>query len=222
MVYSGVLLGGIGTVVETSALQLESFNRAFEEHGIDFVWDEDDYAKSLSNAGGRSRLRALKMPDGKGLSGEQVAQVHDTKTRLFDEAMVERGLQLREGVAALVARTKDQGVKLGWASTTSRVNIDAILEAVGGALSADDFACICDVSMVEKPKPAPEIYELTLERMGVAPGRALAIEDAPTGVTAATTAGIETIAFPGHMTARQDFSAASRTVMSLDEIVPML
>lgn len=222
MVYSGVLLGGIGTVVETSALQLESFNRAFKEHGIDFVWDEADYEKSLASAGGRSRLRALKLADGTKLTSEQVAQVHDTKTRLFDEAMVERGLELREGVAALVARAKEEGIKLGWASTTSRDNIDAILQAVGDALSADDFDCICDVSMVEKPKPAPEIYELALERMGLEPGRALAVEDAPTGVTAATTAGIETIAFPGRMTARQDFSAASRTVMSLDEIVPML
>ena len=222
MVYSGVLLGGIGVLVETSALQRESFNRAFQEEGIDFEWDEESYAASLSDAGGRTRLAKIRLADGSALTGDQVARVHERKTRLFDEAMVERGPELRPGVAALIARARELSLPLGWASTTSRDNIDAIFEAAGDALAPDMFDFVGDVSLVDRPKPAPDIYRLACERMGIETSRALAIEDSPTGIAAARAAGLEAIAFPGLMTRDQDYAAASRSVRSLDEVVPVL
>lgn len=60
--------------------------------------------------------------------------------------------------------------------------------------------------MVPAPKPAPDVYLLAAERMGVAPGHCLVIEDSPTGVMAARTAGMRVIGFTGasHIPAGHD------------------
>jgi len=36
--YKAILFGSIGTIVETSELQLKSFNQAFSEAGLDWNW----------------------------------------------------------------------------------------------------------------------------------------------------------------------------------------
>ena len=38
-----VLFGSIGTLIETSDIQRESFNQAFKEEGLDWYWDKEDY-----------------------------------------------------------------------------------------------------------------------------------------------------------------------------------
>ena len=37
-----ILFGSIGTLIETSDIQRESFNEAFKEAGLDWYWDEED------------------------------------------------------------------------------------------------------------------------------------------------------------------------------------
>jgi len=43
MNYKAILFGSIGTLIETSDLQRESFNEAFKEAGLDWYWDQEDY-----------------------------------------------------------------------------------------------------------------------------------------------------------------------------------
>lgn len=50
---------------------------------------------------------------------------------------------------------------------------------------------------VQHGKPAPDIYLLAAQRMGVAPGRCLALEDSVPGAQAAKAAGMVTLAVPG-------------------------
>lgn len=54
----------------------------------------------------------------------------------------------------------------------------------------DAFATVVTGSDVERGKPAPDIYLLAAERLGVAPEECLAIEDAPAGISAAKAAGM--------------------------------
>ena len=42
-----VLFGSIGTLIESSNIQRESFNQAFREIGLDWYWDQEDYTKLL-------------------------------------------------------------------------------------------------------------------------------------------------------------------------------
>ena len=52
MTYKSLLFGSIGTIIETSELQRESFNEAFKEAGLDWYWDQEDYRLLLKQSGG--------------------------------------------------------------------------------------------------------------------------------------------------------------------------
>ena len=43
MKYKALLFGSIGTLIESSDIQRNSFNEAFKEAGLDWYWDEQDY-----------------------------------------------------------------------------------------------------------------------------------------------------------------------------------
>ena len=45
---SSLLIGSIGTVVETSQLQLEAFNGAFKEFDLGWHWSREEYEGLLS------------------------------------------------------------------------------------------------------------------------------------------------------------------------------
>ncbi|HDZ58106.1 MAG TPA: HAD family hydrolase [Pseudomonas xinjiangensis] len=84
---------------------------------------------------------------------------------------------------------------LAVASNSRRGNVEAslrragLIERVAGNIFSSD--------MVAAPKPAPDVYLLAAERMGVLPGHCLVVEDSPTGVLAARTAGMQVIGFTG-------------------------
>ena len=47
MKYKAVLFGSIGTIIETSEIQRQSFNDAFKEVGLDWYWNKIEYKLSL-------------------------------------------------------------------------------------------------------------------------------------------------------------------------------
>ncbi len=105
-------------------------------------------------------------------------------------------------------------VKLGLASNSPRFLVDTALQTAG---LADAFDAIVTSDDVEHPKPAPDIYLLICERLGVAPADAIALEDSASGVTAAKAAGLTCIAVPQF--AETDVSAADRVLGSLEELL---
>ncbi len=52
---SALLFGSISTIADTSELQREAYNRAFEAHGLEWNWDRDRYRSMLDSSGGKNR-----------------------------------------------------------------------------------------------------------------------------------------------------------------------
>ena len=95
------------------------------------------------------------------------------------------------------------------ASTTHVETIDAILGNLKG-ITGDDFAFIAHGGMVQNVKPAPDIYNVALDSLGLKPTEVVAIEDTHMNLeSSAIRAGIEhTIAVPCALCRDQDFSKA--------------
>lgn len=95
---------------------------------------------------------------------------------------------------------------LAVASNSRLHNVEASLRRAG--LTERVGGHIFSAEMVSSPKPAPDVYLLAAERMGVAPGHCLVVEDSPTGVLAARTAGMQVIGFTGasHIPAGHDLA----------------
>jgi pseudouridine 5'-phosphatase len=77
-----------------------------------------------------------------------------------------------------------------------------------------------DDPRIARGKPAPDIYLLAANELGVEPGRCAAVEDAPAGVEAARAAGMQVIAIPDPALGRDRVAAADVTLDSLVGLRP--
>ncbi|MDD3046414.1 MAG: HAD family phosphatase [Endomicrobiia bacterium] len=81
------------------------------------------------------------------------------------------------------------------------------------------FSIIISGDDVKKGKPNPEIYLLTIKKMGLKPKKCLAFEDTQYGLTAAKSAGINCFSIPNEYTLNQNFSNADKVLSSLKEAI---
>jgi HAD superfamily hydrolase (TIGR01509 family) len=104
----------------------------------------------------------------------------------------EKDLPLIPGAVEAVERFAARW-PLGLASSSPRRLIDVVLGASG--MSAR-FAVTVSTEEVEAGKPAPAVYLAATARLGVAPNRAVAVEDSSNGLRSAAAAGCVVLAVP--------------------------
>ncbi|WP_460068314.1 HAD family hydrolase [Streptomyces sp. YKOK-I1] len=74
---------------------------------------------------------------------------------------------------------------------------------------------------VGKGKPAPDLFLYAAERMGVAPGRCVVVEDSPLGVQAAVAAGMDVLGFTA-MTSAAKLAGATQLFSGMGELTGLL
>lgn len=200
-----------------------AFNRAFADAGLDWHWDVDLYGKLLSVTGGKERIRFYlhtfnttfeTPPDLDAL----IVDLHAAKTGHYKALMAEGRVPLRPGVEQLLREAREAGIPLAIATTTTVDNVTSLLENTLGPESIHWFAEIGAGDVVPAKKPAPDIYEWVLRRMGLEGRQTIAFEDSAHGVNSAADAGIDRILVTTNdYTRDQDFSRASLVVDQLGE-----
>lgn len=101
------------------------------------------------------------------------------------------GIPHKPGLAPLLTHFQERGVSLAIATSTERTKA---LLSLGTLASA--FAVLVTGDEVARGKPAPDIFLLAAERLGIAPAACLVLEDSDTGVQAALAAGMSVIQVP--------------------------
>jgi HAD superfamily hydrolase (TIGR01509 family) len=213
MTIEALILDVDGTLADTEEVHRVSFNMVFEARRLGWSWDRAEYRRLLDVTGGKERIAAYISTLPIGNAERQrllslVPELHAEKTRFYGEVVREGGVSLREGVERLLNEALDQGCRLALASTTTAANISALLSTTLGARGLDLFAVIACGDQVRAKKPAPDIYKLALDTLGLPPEQALAVEDSANGLRAATSAGLWTLVTPTFWTQDSDFSAA--------------
>jgi HAD superfamily hydrolase (TIGR01509 family) len=198
-----------------------AFNAAFAEAGLDWYWSETRYGELLPVAGGVERmLHYARIYHGLTQSDNDLDALlrglHASKTRHYRARVAAGAVQLRPGVARLVAQARREGLRLAIATTTTRVNVIALLEATLGAEAVDAFEAIGTAQEVAAKKPDPAVYDWVLERLCLPPEDALALEDSRNGLIAATRAGLACVVTPTPYSADQDFSEAAMRLADFD------
>jgi HAD superfamily hydrolase (TIGR01509 family) len=194
-----------------------AFNRAFADAGLDWHWDVRRYGELLRVAGGRERIEhfiesgAPEIP--RGQREALVRRLHARKTEHYLRMIDEGAVRLRPGVARLLAEAHESGLTLAIATTTSRANVDALLEHALPAGALGWFAVIGAAEDAPRKKPDAQVYRFVLARLALAPCECLAFEDSAAGLRAATAAGLRTVVTANEYTHGQDFSGAL-TVLS--------
>jgi HAD superfamily hydrolase (TIGR01509 family) len=112
------------------------------------------------------------------------------RERLFVE--LTEGLQPMPGIKALLANLK---VPYAMATGSSPRRLAVSLQVT--ALEPYFTNRIFTTADVSRGKPAPDVYFLAAERLGVAPHKCLVLEDSEMGIQAANAAGMEVWHFRG-------------------------
>ncbi|MDD2926338.1 HAD-IA family hydrolase [Rhodoferax sp.] len=214
-----------GTLADTEAVHLAAFNQAFAELGMDWVWSEALYTELLTISGGKERIRhywdqvnpGVKVLDAQALQ-DRIGRIHDLKTAAYESAVNSGAVALRPGVLKLMDEALAAGVQLAIATTTSPVNIAALLRHAIGDDWRMNFTAIGDASTAPIKKPHPQVYLQMLQALQLPAGACLAFEDSSNGLRAATAAGLATIVTPNGFTAHHDFTGALKVVPDLSQV----
>ncbi|MDG4825266.1 HAD-IA family hydrolase [Asanoa sp. WMMD1127] len=204
---------------------LPAFNQTFEEFGLPVRWSEEEYGRKLAIGGGKERMRSLLTPEFVAEAGlptdpegqaEAVAAWHRRKTEIYTAMVAAGKLPARPGVARVVEEAHEAGWPLVVASTSAEKSVRAVVEHDVGAERARDFTVLAG-DVVPHKKPAPDIYLLALDRLGIPPEEAVVVEDSHNGLVAAHTAGIPCVVTVNGYTADEDFTGAAFVVDSLGD-----
>lgn len=111
----------------------------------------------------------------------------------FRKDILENGMPIKAGVKEILDFLKDNGWRIGLASST---RYESVMRHLRRAGIEEYFSVVVGGDMVEHSKPRPDIYLIACEKLGVNPQEAYAIEDSPNGIRAAYAAGMKPLMVP--------------------------
>jgi HAD superfamily hydrolase (TIGR01509 family) len=205
---------------------LPAFNQTFSEFGLPVQWSEAEYGERLRIGGGKERMASLLTDDFVAAAGlprdrdaqmAEVARWHKRKTEIYTGMAAEGRLPPRPGVARLIQEALDAGWTLAVASTSAQASVETILECAAGPRNAARFAAVLAGDVVPRKKPAPDIYNLAVQRLAIDRAEALVIEDSRNGLEAATAAGLRCVVTVSGYTRQENFDEAALVVSDLGE-----
>ncbi|NLU72615.1 HAD family hydrolase [Streptomyces sp. HNM0575] len=135
-------------------------------------------------------------------------------------AAFQRELAAVEGVREVLAKLDADGVPYCVASSGSHERIRVALRKTG-LYEHFGEGRIFSAQDVGRGKPAPDLFLLAAEKMGVRPERCAVVEDSPLGVRAAVAAGMDVYAFAA-MTPRESLAGATACFSRFEELPALL
>lgn len=206
---------------------LVAFNQMWRENGVDWRWSVGQYAEKLKIGGGKERMFSLAqdddfravydVPESQDEWWETVAGWHKRKSEIYKDLIASGALPGRPGVKRLAEKAHEQGWTLVVCSTSALSSVEAVLHHVMGDETAAKFAGVFAGDMAKAKKPAPDIYNLAVEQLGLDPSDCVVVEDSRNGLLAADAAGMNTIVTFNQLTQGEDFSEAAIVVSSLGD-----
>jgi HAD superfamily hydrolase (TIGR01509 family) len=175
-----VVLDVDGTLMDTNYLHTEAWAQAFEEAG-----QRVPRVQIHKQIGKGSTLLIKEFVEDE----ETVERIEELHSELYAE-LQKHGHPL-PGAKDMISSLRERGYEV-WFVTSAK---DEELEHHMSELESEGvISGVVNSSAVDNPKPAPDIFELALERAGASPDETVAVGDAIWDVEAADGAGIRTVA----------------------------
>lgn len=143
--------------------------------------------------------------------------LHDERLEILRELYATRTIPPKPGALELVHALGARRTPMAVASGSPGAILRVVLERIGLNRS---IPVQVGSDEVRRGKPAPDLFLLAAERLGVAPARCVVLEDAIAGVEAARAAGMTVIAVPSPETPRGRVAQADLVVESLERLDP--
>jgi beta-phosphoglucomutase len=174
-----------GTIVDNMPIHAEAFAIFAERHGLPPLTLDD--RKRLDGRRNRDIF-----PDlfGRPLAEAELQAFADEKEALYRARSGGRLTPLR-GFLRLLDDLDARRIPSAIATSAPPANVEHTLRELG---LADRLTTIVRSDQVARGKPFPDVFLAAARRLLVAPADCVAFEDAPAGIIAARSAGMETVA----------------------------
>ena len=216
-----VLLDMDGLIIDSEPIHFQAFRGFARKHGLELP--ESVMAEFI----GYNEIENIRW----------MKEHHDLPQPLEELVLERRGVYARlieteelpvlPGFWELSREARRRGLKQAVVSSSMRPQVEVplrrLLEHHPECRDPHQyFDAIVTGDDVQHTKPAPDIYLLALERLGLPAQEAVAFEDTPAGVTSAASAGITVYAVPNQYTRELEFPGARGVLSSLTEAMPLL
>jgi beta-phosphoglucomutase len=142
-----------------------------------------------------------------------IARIGEAKEEAYRELIRARGIELLPGVGHWLEKLKREGWLQAVASSAPRLNLDAIISALG---LEQYFGAVASAEDVTRGKPDPQVFLIAAAKLCVGPSACVVVEDAPAGTEAARRARMRSIGvLSSHTELRADI-----VVRTLAELPP--
>jgi len=211
-----------GTLADTEEVHRQAFNRAFKEFDLDWNWSPVLYEELLAISGGRERITYYGADLAERFQHPEefshfVRDLHEVKTRIYAEMLNSSEVPLRPGVERLLNETRESGLTLAIATSSTFSNLKTLLDRNLPENWMSWFSAIATCDTVSAKKPSPAVYQSVLDILQIDPAYGVALEDTVNGCLAATAAGLTAVITTHFYTRHHHFPNAALVVDSLGE-----
>ena len=210
-----VLFDMDGLMVDTESLATEAFIHSAKKQGYDMTKEE-----TLMVLGFTTKSiyefweNYFKNSD---VSGKQLVDDH---YKYIENVLFTTGPKKMPYIEELLKYLKENNYKVAVASSSNMNHIINNMEKTGLKKYIDGFASGAEV---KNGKPAPDVFLLAAERLGVEPKKCLVLEDSKAGVIAGSSAGAKVIMVPDMFKPDDECKEkAYKIVNNLGEVINML
>lgn len=213
-VRSAVIFDFDGLLMDTETTSLQSWQFEWRQWGLEL----DPTTFFVNHGGDITEDRYAQLGAAVGERFDRTLS-HERRVRHRDD--LHESLGLTDGIRSWITQAAASGMSLAVASSSPR---DWLTRHLGRAEILDQFEVLAGGDEVGRHKPAPDVYELALQRLGLPASGAIAVEDTAHGVDAAHAAGLACIAIPNPFVSPDVVSHAelvlgSAAAMSLGEAI---
>lgn len=200
-----------GVLVDTEKYYFEATRHVLGYEGIDLA--QELYVNFLL----KQSVGAWHLLDPGKYSEEAIAALRKKRDELYHELLLSRDI-LIEGVENVLSHLSRK-YKMAIVTSSKPAHFQAIHSRTG-LLRFFEFVVTADDYTQFKPNPEP--YLVAMKRMGVRPDDAIAVEDSPRGLVAATSAGLDCIIIKSELTQTCDFSSATYVLANIRQLLDIL
>lgn len=190
--YTAVIFDMDGLLLDTELIERQVWQRASREAGCSLSDADFTLLVGRTEPTVKEILTALWAERGE--NPQAFDEIIRLKKSYYQEYIQHHPIPLKAGAADLIHWLDEIGFAKAVASSSRHELVLERLRLAG--LRLDSFAVIVGGDQVSRGKPAPDIFLLAAQRLGVPASHCLVLEDSDSGIYAASAAGMIPIMIP--------------------------